>query len=183
LFCDKLTEVLAMEITSTKIILLDGSKGAGKTTTGEILLQHLEGTVYLSVDNERRALPRSDKHITERNKEAFEVIMEKSAQYLDEGKNLIIDCGLIDERVARIEALAGEKNARVYKFLLKALYETQLDRVRSRDSAKDKETDEARFKEVHDIVHAKNFADFTVVDTDQFSPAEVADRILAILFI
>lgn len=167
--------------TSTKIILLDGSKGAGKTTTSEILLTLLKDAVYLSVDNERRALPHSDKHITERNKEAFEKIMGKSAQYLNEGKNLIIDCGMIDERIVRIESLAAEKNSRVYKFLLKASYETQLNRVRSRDSAKGKETDEPRFKEVHDIVHAKNFTDFTVIDTDQLNPSEVVDKILAIL--
>lgn len=167
--------------TPTKIILLDGSKGAGKTTVGEILAKRLKDIVFLSLDNERRALPHSNKHITERNKEAFEKIMEKSAQYLTEGKNLIIDCGLIGERIARIEALAKEKAARVYKFLLKASYETQLDRVRSRDSAKGKETDDARFKEVHDIVHAKDFADFTVIDTDQLSSSKVVDKILAIL--
>lgn len=164
-----------------KIILLDGSKGAGKTTAGEILLQRLPDVVYLSVDIERRALPHSDRHITERNKEAFEKIVEKGAQYLDEGKNLIIDCGLIDERIARIETLAREKNARVYKFLLKASYETQLDRVRSRDNAKGKETDEARFAEVHGVIHSKEFDDFTIIDTDQLNPTEVADKILAIL--
>lgn len=170
-----------MKTTEAKVILLDGSKGAGKTTAGKILTQRLKDTMSLSIDNERRALPRSDKHITERNKEAFEKIMEKGSQYLDQGTSLVIDCGLIDERIARIEALAAEKGSRVYKFLLRAQYETQLDRVRSRDSAKGKETDEERFAEVHTIVHAKKFDDFTVIDTDQLTPDEVADKIIALI--
>jgi predicted kinase len=160
------------------IILLDGSKGAGKTTVGEILVQHLKDTVFLSLDVERRALKDQDRPRSERNKEAFTNVMTKSGQYLDKGSNLIIDCGLIEERIARIDALAAEKGTHVYKFLLKASYETQLERVRSRDSAKGNETDVARFAEVHGIVHAKDFDGFTIIDTDQLSPEQVADEIL-----
>lgn len=163
------------------IILLDGSKGAGKTTVGEILVQRLKDAVFLSLDNERRALKDQYRPRAERNKEAFENAMKKCNDYLDKGINPIVDCGLTEERIPQIEALAAEKGTKVYKFLLKASYETQLNRVRSRDSAKGKETDEERFAEVHTIVHEKDFDDFTIIDTDQLNPTEVADKILAIL--
>ncbi len=161
------------------IILLDGSKGAGKTTVGEILVQRLGEVAFLTLDNERRALANQNRSRTELNKEAFENVIAKCAQYVDTGVSPIIDSGLTDERVARIEALAAEKGVQVKRFLLKASYETQLDRVRSRDSAKGNSTDEARFAEVHGIVHAKDLAGFTVIDTDRLSPAEVADSILS----
>ena len=163
------------------IILLDGSKGAGKTTVGTILQERIKDIVFLTLDNERRSLSPSEENITERNKEAFEQLLQKGARYLDTGINLLIDCGLTNERIARIEALATEKGSSIHKFLLKASYETQLERVRNRDSAKGNPTDEARFAEVHDIIHAKEFNDFTVIDTDQLSPVEVAEKI--ILFI
>ncbi|MFA6414898.1 MAG: AAA family ATPase [Candidatus Paceibacterota bacterium] len=163
------------------IILLDGSKGAGKSTVGEILTHQLEGVVFLTLDNERRALENQERTRAELNKEAFENILSKSTKHLIEGTNLIIDCGLTEERVSKVESLAADKNVTVYKFLLKASYETQLDRVRSRDSAKGNETDEARFAEVHNIVHAKNSDDFTIIDTDQLNPSEVATKIVRLI--
>jgi predicted kinase len=163
------------------IILLDGSKGVGKTTIGEILTHQLESVIFLTLDNERRALDGQERSRAELNKEAFENILSKSTAYLDGGTSLIIDCGLTDERISRVEAIAAEKGIAVYKFLLKASYETQLGRVRGRDSAKGNPTDEARFAEVHDIVHAKSFDGFTVINTDHLSPAEVSDEIIEAL--
>ena len=160
------------------MVLLDGSKGAGKTTVGDILAQRLSDSSFLTLDNERRALPPSERSITERNKEAFENLMVKAEQQLDGGMSLIIDCGLTDERVTRITALAATKGLPVHKFLLKASYETQLNRVRARDAAKGNQTDEARFAEVHGIIHSKSLDDFTVIDTDTLAPDTIADAIL-----
>ncbi|MFA6502654.1 MAG: ATP-binding protein [Candidatus Paceibacterota bacterium] len=163
------------------IILLDGSKGAGKTTVGKTLVERLKDAVFLSLDDERRSLADQDRPRAERNKEAFENVMEKGSKYLDKGMNLIIDCGLTNERVSRLEALAAEKDSKIYKFLLKASYETQLDRVRSRDASKGNATDEARFAEVHAIVHAKDFSDFTTIETGDLSPSEIAEKIAVLI--
>ena len=59
------------------IILLDGSKGAGKTSVGALLIKEINDASILSLDIERRALPDKEKSRTELNKEAFEIIMRK----------------------------------------------------------------------------------------------------------
>ena len=51
------------------IILLDGSKGAGKTSVGALLVEELNDSSILSLDIERRALPDKEKSRTELNKE------------------------------------------------------------------------------------------------------------------
>lgn len=163
------------------VIVLDGSKGAGKTTVGEILVQRLKDVVFLSLDNERRVLANQERSRAERNAEAFENLLKESNRYLADGVSPIIDCGLTEERIVRIETLAAHAGVKIYKFLLKAPYETQLNRVRGRDSAKGNATDEARFAEVHDIVHSKSFDDFTTIETDQLVPAEIVDKIVAVL--
>jgi cytidylate kinase len=163
------------------IILLDGSKGAGKTTTGELLLKYIENSVYLGIDVERRDIPMEDGNRSKRNEEAFDKIIEKANKYLDEGKNLIIDCGLVEDKFLRINALGVSRNIPVYKFLLKASYQTQLDRVLSRDTTKDAQLEEKRFKEIHTPIHSKSFENFTTIETDKLNPIEVIDLILKTL--
>ena len=160
------------------IIILDGSKGAGKSTTAELLCKKLDNSVHLSIDNERHSLVNQEGTIQERNSRAFESILDKSKEYIAQNKNIIIDCGLIAERVTQIEKLAKEKNISLYKFLLKAPYDTQLERVRERDALKGKQTDEDRFKKVHESLHGKSFEDFITIETDKNSPEEVMNIIL-----
>jgi thymidylate kinase len=161
------------------IILLDGSKGAGKSTAGQLLSTYLDNSMYVSIDTERKLLDRKEGSIQERNREAFEVMMDKCAQYLNEGKNIIIDCGMIQDRVTRIELLAKNKGLPIYKFVLKASYEKQLERVRARDASKGNETDEDRFKEVHKAIHSKQFDNFTTIETEKLNPEEVVQVILS----
>lgn len=159
------------------IILLDGSKGAGKTTVSNTLIGRLQKTVALSLDVERRALPDRTKPRGEQNKEAFEILFEKAKSHLEKGESVIIDCGLIPERISRFEDLAEETTAKLYKFHLRASYETLLERVRNRDSVKGNPTDEERYKEVFEIIHAKNFEGFQIIDTEKMKPEEIADEI------
>lgn len=156
------------------IILLDGSKGAGKTSVGKILAQKL-GAMYLSLDVERRALNNEKQNSPEPNREAFENLLEKTKKFLSEG-DLIIDCGLTQERVEKLDTLAVD--TKIYKFLLRAHRDTELERVRHRDSAKNKKTDVGRFNEVHHIVHSKEFKDFKVIETDRLEPDEIANEII-----
>jgi thymidylate kinase len=161
------------------IIILDGSKGAGKSTTAKLLCDKLSNSISLSLDSERALLLNQEgKTIQERNKEAFEVLLNKCISLADENKNIIIDCGLTAERVPIIEKLARDKSVHLYKFLLKASYDTQLKRVRERDALKGKETDEDRFKKVHDSLYSKSFENFITIETDKNNPEEVVDIIL-----
>lgn len=56
------------------IILLDGSKGAGKTSVGALLVEKINDVSVLSLDIERRALPNKEKSRTELNKDAFKLL-------------------------------------------------------------------------------------------------------------
>ncbi|MGC9603362.1 MAG: AAA family ATPase [Minisyncoccia bacterium] len=160
------------------IILLDGSKGAGKSSVSEILTKHLDKSVPLSLDNERRALKNQKRNRTELNREAFENIINKAKGSLGEGRNVIIDCGLTKERVSILEHLASDTKSKLHKFFLKASYNTLLNRVRFRDKTKGKNTDIERFDEVFKIIHSKELGDFNVIETEKLSPEGVANAIL-----
>jgi thymidylate kinase len=161
------------------IIILDGSKGAGKSTTAELLCGQLENSVWLSGDKERRSLLNQEgRTIQERNQEAFEVLLNKCNLLISENKNVVIDCGLIARRVLQIEKVAQEKNVPLYRFFLQATYDIQLKRVRVRDTLKGKETDEDRFDKVHTSIHGKSLTDFITIDTVKNSPEEVVGIIL-----
>lgn len=166
---------------SKNIILLDGAKGAGKSTVSNILASRLQETVFLSLDNERRSLTNQQRMRAELNKEAFENIVKKTKMYLKKGQNIVIDCGLNQERVATIDILADEENAQVRRFFLKAPYDILLERVRGRDKAKGTETDEARFQEVFQILHAKDFSGFKVIETVALTPEEISNKIIETL--
>lgn len=163
------------------IILLDGAKGAGKSSVAKILLEKIENVVFLSFDNERKLLPTQDNVLKGIHKEPFDNIIKKAGNFLKSGKNVIIDCGLTRERVLELERLALDFDSKLYKFFLKAHYETLLDRVSKRDKAKGKETDVERFEEVHQIVNSKEFGGFKIIETDKLDIQEVADTILKII--
>lgn len=135
----------------------------------------------MSLDVERRSLPNQQRTRTELNKEAFENVLEKTNIVLEKDFNVVIDCGLTQDRISAIENLATDKNATVYRFLLNAPYEVLLERVQFRDSSKGKTTDEARFEEVFHIVHSKDFDGFQIIETDSSTPEEIATKIIALL--
>ncbi len=163
------------------LILLDGAKGAGKTTTGEILVERLENVIFLSLDKERRSLPHQERPIQERNKEAFENLKEQMKAHLQKGVSIILDCGLTQTRVIEIDELAVLQNASVHRFFLKAPYPVLLERVKARDRAKGKETDEKRCEEVYGFLKAKDFTGFIILESDVLKPEEIADKIMASL--
>ena len=163
------------------LILLDGSKGAGKSSTSDILVQKLDNTVSIGFDKERKALANQDRVRKELNKEASEKIVTKSEESLLSGKNVIVDCGLTDERIIIFEDMARRANTGIYKFFLKAPKHILLERVRERDKSKNKETDVERFNQVFDIVHSKEFKDFHIIETENVDSEEVANKVLAIV--
>ncbi len=163
---------------TSNLILLDGAKGAGKSSVGEILTQRLDNAVYLSLDNERRSLKNKEKNRTELNKEAFENIIYKTKRLLSSKNNIIIDCGLTKERLIRLESFASETGVNLYKFFLKADHDILLNRVRYRDNSRGKSTDVERFNEVHKIVHDKELDSFYIIETNQIDLKKVASMII-----
>lgn len=160
------------------IIILDGSKGAGKSTASDLLCTKLENLVPLSLDNERHALNDQGGTLEERNIKAFISLLDNCRSSVRESKNVVIDCGLVAGRLLQFESLAKEEGARLYRFLLTASYEAQLERVKARDVLKGKETDKERFDKVHKVIHDKPLDGAVVIETDKNTPEEVVGIIL-----
>jgi len=160
------------------IILLDGPKGAGKTSVAALLVKEINDASLLSLDIERRSLPDKEKNRAKLNRQAFEIIIEKARDLLSASHNIIVDCGLIKERTRLFEELSREHHAKLYKFFLKASHDTLLERVRARDRILSKDTNIERFEETYKIVHDKDLADFTIIDSDTLSAEDVARAII-----
>lgn len=163
------------------IILLDGSKGAGKSSVSELLLQYLKNTVYLGIDTERRKLPIENKTREDLNKEAFEGILIKTQEAVSEGKRVIVDCILTSERISQFEHISHTMNTALVKFFLKATRDTLLERVLARDKASNRETSMERFDEMYTMTHTKEFDDFNIIETDTLSIEEIVKKILAVV--
>ena len=160
------------------IIILDGAKGAGKSSVGEILIQKIKNAIILAFDTERKNLTNQERNRAETSNETFERILEKGEALILSGDTVIIDCGLTENRVSELEKLATKTNSKLYKFLLRADYETLLERVKERDSKNNKDTNVERFDEVYKIINNKEFSDFRVINTDTLRPSEIANIIL-----
>ena len=160
------------------IILLDGSKGAGKTSTSELLLQKLENTVYLGLDAQRRTLPVEDKTRIELNKEAFDIIVTKTKESVAEGKDVLIDCILTPERISLFEDISKVMNVPLYKFFLRATRTTLLNRVLARDIASNRETSIERFDQMYTMAYAKELDGFTIIETDDIGLEEIVSTVL-----
>ncbi len=162
------------------IIVLDGSKGAGKTSVSKILLKEVKDAIFLSFDEERKLFPHTY-GTSGIHEEPFDSIIKKAIEHLKNVRNLIIDCGLTKDRVSELEKIARDYNSKLYKFFLKGSYDTLLERVYLRDKSKGKETNVKRFEEVYNIVHSKEFDDFYTIETDNLNVEKVAGKILEII--
>jgi len=159
------------------IILLDGSKGAGKSSVSRMLAEGFGKTTVLSFDEEKGLLKDGEKSKAELSNGAFENIIGKAKEAVSRGENVIIDCGLTAERVPTLDKLALDANASLHKFLLTGSRDELLERVKQRDIATGKTTDVERFDEVYDIIHGKNLDDYVVIETESSSVAEIVQII------
>jgi len=145
-----------------------------------VSLLTIGNSIYLSIDEIRRTFPPNpNKDIREKNKEAFEIILTKTKEGLLNKKNVIIDCGVSEERAKRFEKISKDMEISLYKFFLKAKYETQLSRVEERDKARGREsTNVERFDEIYHYFNKKGLTDYIVLDTDKLDTHQIAEVIL-----
>lgn len=162
------------------IIVLDGSKGAGKTSVSKFLINEVRNVFFLSYDEERKLFPHTY-GTPGIHQEPFDSIIKKATEQLKSGMNLIIDCGLTKERVSALEKIANDYNSKLHKFFLKGSYNTLFNRVSMRDKPKGGEINVKRFEEVYRIVNSKELNDFHVIETDNLTIEEVVGRILGII--
>ncbi len=154
------------------LILLDGPKGSGKSTLSELLKNNLSNTEFFSLDNERKLLERTDS-IDSDNKRAFEIITEKLKGVFEQNKNAVIDSGISEERLKRLEMISNEYGVQFHKFSLIAPYDVLHSRVKERDESRGKDFDKNRFDFTFKAQQSKSFDDFCIIDSSKLSPQEM----------
>ena len=71
------------------IILLDGSKGAGKSTTASLLREKVSDNIFLSLDDIRHSIPNA-MATAEYNQLAYDKLLLQAESSIKEGKNIIM---------------------------------------------------------------------------------------------
>lgn len=159
------------------LLALDGSKGAGKSTTSEHILKSHPKAIGISLDFVRKDIGIEGTSFG-KNKIAFEEVKSRIAHALEDGKCVLLDCGLDDYRIASIKQLADKYDADTMFVFLTAPYEVLVERVRARDVTKGKELNLQRFDEVYKIVMHKDFSQYLVLDTSMLSVTQIAQKIM-----
>lgn len=160
------------------LILLDGPKGAGKSTLSELLEKTLSHTEFFGIDKERNLLQRTDS-ITDDNERAFQAILGKLEIAFEQSKNAVIDCGVTQKRLDTIEALVKKYHFSLHKFSLTAPYNVLRLRVEKRDNEKGKVFNQERFDVIYKALQSKPFDDFCMIDSDKLSPQEMLEVVLS----
>lgn len=160
------------------LLLLDGPKGTGKSTIASLLTAALGSVVVLSLDVIRRDLPGAQA-TTEWNKIAFQIILDQATEALSYKKNVIIDCGLTEERFETLKKLSQNSGVSLRAYAFIAPYDVLLHRVKERDKKNGKITDESRFRDTYNIVQSKTFGALTILNTHDKSPQEIANIIIS----
>ena len=135
----------------------------------------------MSADQERHSLVNQEGSRAERNEEAFQNIVEKTGSHVANGFNVVIDSGLTEKRVSILDKLAQERGVSIYKFYLEAPYDVLFERVKLRDANQGRETDEARFKEVFQIIASKDFGGYEIIKTDNVALENIVEKIITSL--
>ena len=156
------------------LILLDGPKGAGKSTLSGLLEEDLSNTEFFGIDKERNLLKRTGS-IQDDNERAFQAILEKLKTAFKQGKNAVIDCGVTERRLDMLAAIVEEYNIVFYKFSLTAPYNVLRSRVEERAKMKGKGFNLERFDVIHKALQAKSFDNFYMLDSDKLSPQEMLE--------
>ena len=156
------------------LVLIDGPKGAGKTTLAELLKKNLLNTEFFRLDNERKLLERTNS-IDNDNERAFQVIFEKLNRTFQQNKNVVLDSGLSEKRIGLLEHISNENNIKVYKFALIAPYDVLHSRVLNRDESKGKDFNKERFDYTFNANQSKSFDGFSILDSSKLSPQEILD--------
>ena len=151
------------------LILLDGAKGAGKSTVCDLLQLRLPNTFFTGYKQKPKE---------EDDRAMMNVAIQQVREHLNAGENVVIHNHLTAKRLQVFSQLGEECGAMVLKYHLTAPVEVLLQRLRQRDVSMGRETDEKRFHAVHRTQQAKDFSEFKSFDTTTLSPEAIAGRIL-----
>lgn len=161
----------------TKLIILDGAKGAGKSTVSLILKEKMENTVFIGLDMIRNLITKS-KATDDFNTIAFDAIFSVTDSFLSNKINVVIDSGITKERDKKLKDIALKNNSNIYMFYLSAPKEVLWERIQKRGEERKRMPDRERFDYTHSMQQAKDFSEFIEIDTTKFNPEEITDLIL-----
>lgn len=156
------------------IILLDGAKGSGKSTVGKMLKGKFEDVALINFDSIRHLT--NIKAVDKNNAITFEVILSMIETFILNNINVIIDSGVTNERMIRLQNLAKENDNNIYLYHLFASKDILWSRIQERPQCKN--PDRERFDYIYDLISLKDLSQFIKIDTFKNKPADVVDIIL-----
>lgn len=159
------------------IISIDGPKGSGKTTIATLLKQRLPGIVSFSLDEIRRSIPEAIP-TEEYNTIAFSILLQHVMEQVNQQKDVLIDSGLTEERSLALKEAIRDSWGKWHGYALTAPHDVLLARLKQRDQANKRRTNEERFERSYDRQQQKSFDGVTIIDTTTRSPEEIADQIV-----
>jgi predicted kinase len=159
-----------------KLIILDGARGAGKSTVSILLKDKLENTVFIGLDLIRNLITKS-KATDDFNAVAFDAIFSVTDSFLSNNVNVVIDSGITKDRDKKLKDIANKYNADIYMFYLSAPKDVLWTRIQKRGEERKRMPDRERFDYTYSMQQNKDFLDFIEIDTTKNSPEEVSDII------
>jgi len=159
-----------------KLIILDGARGAGKSTVSALLKDKLENTVFIGLDLIRNLITKS-KATDDFNSVAFDAIFSMTDSFLSNKVNVVIDSGITKERDKVLKDIAIKNNADVFMFYLSAPKDVLWGRIQKRGEERKKMPDKNRFDYTYNMQQSKDFSDFIEIDTTKNSPEEISTLI------
>jgi thymidylate kinase len=160
------------------IILFDGMTWSGKSTTALLLKKLLPRTAIIGMDKVKRFI--TDFERGERdNTIAKNIVYSMTQTYLSHDISLLIEqpCKNIDE-INMYTNLAKEKNIPIILIQLYSDPVVALQRVRERQKDRDYKVPDDRIQHNIELFSDRSEQWFTVIDTTNMPPEEVADRVL-----
>lgn len=158
------------------LILIKGPKGSGKSTTVVLLKTKLSNTEFIGLDQMRKSIPES-KPTDEFNAKASDLLLSKMAELMSGRINIVVD-GISNARIAELESLVQNSGYKLLKYALTAPINVLLDRVKERDRAKGKMTDEDRFHYTYKMQQASDLSSYKVFDTSTTDTQAIVSVIL-----
>lgn len=159
-----------------KLIILDGARGAGKSTVSSLLKEKMDNTIFVGLDMIRNLITKS-KATDDFNAIAFDAIFAITDSFLSNGVNVVIDSGITKERDKKFKDIAQIHKADIFMYYLSAPKETLWDRIQKRGQERGKMPNRERFDYTHGMQQSKDFSDFTEIDTTKNNPDKIAEKI------
>jgi len=160
-----------------KLIILDGARGAGKSTVSNLLKDKIDNTVFIGLDFIRNLITKS-KATDDFNAIAFDAIFSITDSFLSNNINVVIDSGITKERDKKLAEIAHKNGASIFMYYLSAPKEILWKRIQKRGEERKSMPNRERFDYTHGMQQAKDFSDFIEIDTTKNNPEEIVAKIL-----